>query len=246
MTKILKLFWVCCLSGCILLTPNICLGNGLGIKSSSNIQTTYTQTQKKKAILEKLEKADLIEAELKKLKKSKKEDVQCLALNIYHEARGSSIQDRIASTYVVFNRLEDNGYPLTSTKQSKSICDIVFDKYQFCWTNNNIISMPKEKQAWIDAQKLAYNLYINPVHKELARRFALKHYVVSSLVYDKHRPKWINKRKLTVKIGAHSYMSLVDTNSSQKDVDMILQQSLNIIFGPRIKENISVKRKERR
>ena len=178
MIKILKLFWVCCLSGCILLTPNICLGNSKGLQSSSNIQTSISQTQKKVEILKKLEKADLIETEIKKLKKSKREDVQCLALNIYHEARGSSIQDRIASTYVVFNRLEDSNYPLTSKKQNKSICDIVFDKYQFCWTNNNIISMPKEEQAWIDAQKLAYNLYTNSVHRELAKRFALKHYVV--------------------------------------------------------------------
>lgn len=239
--KILKIFWTCCLGGSILMTPAVCLGNSMGTKASSNIRTISTQEQKKQAILEKLEKANLIETEVKELEKSKKEDVQCLALNIYHEARGSSIQDRIASTYVVFNRFEDKDYPLTSKKQKKSICDVVFDRWQFCWTNNAIIPMPKEEQVWRDAQKLAYELYTKPIHKELAKQFALKHYVVSSLVYDKHRPKWINKRKLTVKIGKHSYMSLVDTQSSQQDIDMILNQSLNTILGNDISKNIVVK-----
>lgn len=240
--KILRLIWVCCLLGCISLTPNICLGNESGHKLTSNIQVSDLQTRKKKTILEKLARADLISTDVKKLEKSKREDVQCLALNIYHEARGSSIQDRIASTYVVFNRYEDKDYPLTSNKQTKSLCDVVFDRYQFCWTNGDTISFPSEKEAWEKAQKLAYELYTNPIHKELARKFALKHYVVTSLVYDKHRPKWIDRRKMTIRLGKHSYMSLVATKSSQKDIDTIMNQSLNAIFGKDYRKAISIKR----
>jgi spore germination cell wall hydrolase CwlJ-like protein len=237
---ILKLFWACCLSGFILLSPSITLGNTSGTKTSTNVQVNYIQEQKKRAILEKLKQANLISSEIKMLEKSKREDVECLALNIYHEARGSSIQDRIASSYVVFNRYEDSSYPLTSKKSSKSLCDVIFDKYQFCWTNNDVIPLPAEKQAWEDSQTLAYKLYENPVHKELAKKFGLKHYVVTSLVYDKHRPKWINKRTFTEIIGAHSYMSLIDTDTSSEDIQMILKQSYNAIFGSSIKDKIII------
>lgn len=222
--------------------PNICFSSSLGKNISSNIQASDLQTQKKNAILKRLEKADLILTEIKMLAKNDKENVQCLALNIYHEARGSSIEDRIASSYVVFNRLNDNSYPLTSKKKHKTLCDIIFDKYQFCWTNNRIIPMPKEQQAWIDAQKLAYELYTKPYHKELAQQFKMKHYVVTSLLYDKTRPKWIDKRKTSIKIGAHSYMSLMDTNIKEKDIRMIMKKSLYSIFGKNVKDEIIIKK----
>lgn len=240
--KILKLLWVCCLCGCILMYSNTCFSKDLSKNISSNIQASDLQTQKKNAILKKLEKADLILTEIKMLAQNDKEDVQCLALNIYHEARGSSIEDRIASSYVVFNRLNDNSYPFTSKKKNKSLCDIVFDKYQFCWTNNDVIPMPKEPQAWVDAQRLAYELYTKPYYKKLAQQFQMKHYVVTSLLYDKARPKWIDKRKTSIKIGAHSYMSLIDTNIKEKDVRMIMKKSLYSIFGKNVSDNIIVKK----
>lgn len=243
--KILRKLWVCCLCGCIFLCPNYCFANNLEKNTNSNVQSSDLQTQKKNAILKKLENADLILPEIKMLEKNDKEDVECLALNIYHEARGSTIEDRIASTYVVFNRFNDKHYPLTSKKQNKSLCDIIFDKWQFCWTNNKVIPIPKEKQAWIDSQKLAYELYSNPSHKELAKDFQLKHYVVSSLLYDKSRPKWIDTRKNSVKIGAHSYMSLINDNISQKDVDTIMKKSLKLILKKNIGGKISLKKSEK-
>ena len=42
--------------------------------------------------------------------------------------------------------------------QKKNICSIVFDKYQFCWTNGSI-NAPKEKDSWKHSQELAYKLY---------------------------------------------------------------------------------------
>ena len=107
--KILKLIGFVVLFGCILSTDLL----------ASNIQINQIQTQKKTMILNHLENNDLISSEIKKLG-DKKEDVLCLALNMYHEARGSTIEDQIATTYVVFNRLEDKNYPLFYPKNEKS------------------------------------------------------------------------------------------------------------------------------
>ena len=118
--KILKNIGFVVLFLCIFTSP-ICYShtfanNLFGTKVESNIQTSDLQTQKKITILDTLAKENLILTEVKKLRKNEQEDVVCLALNMYHENRGSSIEDRIASTYVVFNRQFD--------KPNKSLCDV--------------------------------------------------------------------------------------------------------------------------
>lgn len=216
--KVLKFVVSVALFLCIFLSPYASSSKSyIGNQIKSNVQINNTQMQKKTRILNTLEKENLILTEIKKLEKNKQEDVKCLALNIYHEARGSSIEDMIASTYVVFNRYNSGNYPLTLKNKNKSMCDIVFDKWQFCWTNNNIISKPKEKESWEYSQKLALELYNNPIHQKLAKDFQLQHYVVTPLLYDKDRPKWINKRKLTIQIGKHSYMSIHENIEHNKD-----------------------------
>lgn len=228
--KILKLIGFVVLLGCILLSV-VNSANGETTRSGkSNIQVSDLQTQKKTSILSRLNKSGLISTKIKKLRKDKQDDVVCLALNIYHEARGSTEQDRIASSYVAFNRWEDSNYPLTLRTKERSLCNIIFDRYQFCWTNDSYVKLPKEKTSWENAQELAYELYTNPIHKQLAKDFALQHYVVTPLVYAKGRPKWINKRTMTTKIGDHSYMSLVkginakvQANKSQQAINKAIK-----------------------
>ena len=201
-------------------------------KMESNAQVSVLQTQKKTTILNLLEKDGLILTEVKKLRKDKQDDVVCLALNIYNEARGSTVKDQIASSYVVFNRYEDNNYPLTLAKRERNICNIVFDRWQFCWTNGPVIPLPKEKDAWKKAQNLALELYTNPKHRVLAKKFALQHYVVTPLVTQKGRPKWIDNRTMQVEIGAHSYMSLkkgIDVNNQRENSLSAINEAYYII-----------------
>ena len=202
------------------------------VKTSNVKESLAQQTEKEIAILNQLEKESLIATEIKKLKVIEKNEVLCLALNIYNESRGSSLEDQIATSYVVFNRLNSSDYPLTLKNQRKNICSIVFDKYQFCWTNGSI-NAPKEKDSWKHSQELAYKLYMNKEHLQLAKQFALKHYVVSSMLNDSRKPKWIEKRKLTIKIGKHSYMAikedLNDTPENRFKVKDAIQKGLFII-----------------
>lgn len=50
----------------------------------------------------------------------------CLALNVYHEARGEPIEGQKAVAQVTMNRAEND---------HKNICPVVFKPYQFEWTN---------------------------------------------------------------------------------------------------------------
>ena len=199
--KIFNIIGFVVLSLCIFLSPETLANQGFkGTQMGSNVQISDLQTQKKNMILDKLEKANLISTEIKKLGKDKQEDVVCLALNMYHENRGSSIYDQIASTYVVFNRMETEHY--------NSICDVVFKRWQFCWTNGEQVSVPKEIDVWNKIQHNAYKMYINPIYRKLANRFKLKHYVASYMIPMKNKPKWIDKRYFKLDIGKHSYISL--------------------------------------
>jgi spore germination cell wall hydrolase CwlJ-like protein len=51
---------------------------------------------------------------------------KCLALNLYHEARGEGIEGMKAVAMVVLNR---------AAAQSKTVCAVVYKRKQFSWTN---------------------------------------------------------------------------------------------------------------
>ena len=192
------------------------------VKTDNVKKSLAQQSEKEIAILNQLEKESLIAPDIKKLKANDKNNVLCLALNIYNEVRGSSVEDQIAATYVVFNRHNSSEYPLTLRTNEQNLCNIIFDKYQFCWTNGKI-NAPKERDSWKHSQELAKKLYTNKEHQKLAKQFALKHYVVSSMLNDPHKPNWINKRKLTINIGKHSYMAI------KEDLNDTYENHLKII-----------------
>lgn len=127
----------------------------------------------------------------------------CLALNIYHEARGSTMVDQVAVADVVLNRVEANGYPST-------ICGVVkqahLDKYgkpqknkcQFSWYCDDNSDAPKDKKAWINAQYLALNM----IHQKYFRGITK-----GSTHYHAHyvKPKWRTSLTEVAQIGAHIY-----------------------------------------
>ena len=51
----------------------------------------------------------------------------CLAMNIYHEARGEPFTGQIAVAEVVISRMQDERWPSTA-------CGVVWQPYQFSWT----------------------------------------------------------------------------------------------------------------
>ena len=53
----------------------------------------------------------------------------CLALNIYHEARGERVEGQIAVAHVTMNRVNHEKWPST-------ICEVVYQPKQFSWTHD--------------------------------------------------------------------------------------------------------------
>jgi spore germination cell wall hydrolase CwlJ-like protein len=61
--------------------------------------------------------------------KELKHKVECLAKNIYHEARSESLRGQLAVAHVTLNRVDSGRY-------SSSLCGVVYQRNQFSWTQN--------------------------------------------------------------------------------------------------------------
>ena len=88
------------------------------------------------------------------------EQRECLALNIYHEARSESIQGQVAVAWVTLNRMESPDFP-------NSICGVVYqartdsrgnplrNQCQFSWYCDGKSDRIRNQRAWEDVQLIA-------------------------------------------------------------------------------------------
>lgn len=81
--------------------------------------------------------------------------LECLALNIYHEARGESEESKRAVGHVVLNRSLDGRFP-------RELCDVVrqggdkrLHRCQFSWWCDGLSDQPRETQSWQEALRIA-------------------------------------------------------------------------------------------
>ena len=89
-------------------------------------------------------------------------DIECLTLNIYHEARSESTLGQQAVAHVVMNRVSDSRFPDT-------VCDVVFQKgwsrigrqwvAQFSWILDRNPDKVYEKEAYYTAHMIAVEVY---------------------------------------------------------------------------------------
>lgn len=87
------------------------------------------------------------------------EEINCLALNIYFEARGEPVDGKIAVGHVVMNRVADPRYP-------DKICDVVKqggpkprNRCQFSWWCDGRSDRPRDLKAWKKSQVIARIVY---------------------------------------------------------------------------------------
>lgn len=106
-----------------------------GTELVSNFDTTEEETE---------------EEFLLKVKNNKKSsnELRCLALNMYHEARGQGKIGMLLVGHVTMNRVKHKNYPNT-------ICKVVYQHKQFSWVHTIKDHTPKEKKSWKLAQDLA-------------------------------------------------------------------------------------------
>lgn len=77
-------------------------------------------------------------------------EINCLARNVYFEARNQPIEGQLAVAYVTLNRLDES-------KTLSSICEVVYRPGWFSWTRDRGTRDHRitEKAAWATARKIA-------------------------------------------------------------------------------------------
>ena len=91
------------------------------------------------------------------------QSLDCLALNIYHEARGEPLDGRVAVAQVVMNRVGDPDFP-------GQVCEVVRqggerfrDRCQFSWWCDGRGDRPDDLAAWTGSKDLARRILAGSV-----------------------------------------------------------------------------------
>ena len=105
----------------------------------------------------------------------------CLALALYHEARGESRQAQLMVARVIINRVESKRWP-------SSICGVVMEDRQFSFVRNGKVPNTKNKDAWQNSRSLPYS--------------DADHYHTTRV-----RPVWRKKLYRIVRIDQHVFYS---------------------------------------
>lgn len=131
-------------------------------------------------------------------------EFQCLARNVYHEARGESLEGQIAVAQVTLNRVAHWRYPDT-------ICEVVHQDTgsksydcQFSWTCDGLPDQPTEMKAYALATLLAGEVLLDAPENYAGTAM---HYVAESAL-DR---VWVKRMKVHGKIGRHVFLIEGDT-----------------------------------
>lgn len=128
------------------------------------------------------------------------EEIRCLALNIYWEARSEDLDGQLAVAGVTMNRVSDDKFPDTIcgvVTQSKSRQRL--HRCQFSWWCDGKKDDPKELTAWRSAQQVA-RLFLAGIYQDPTENAKWYH-------ADYVTPDWAERLHRTGKIGRHIFYS---------------------------------------
>lgn len=115
-------------------------------------------------------------------------ETQCLAKNVYHEARGEPWHGKLAVAIVTLNRAQHWRFPNT-------ICKVVYQPGQFTWTQYRNLRI-HETYAWQESVLVAQ--IAREFHRDYAQHFPAL-YFHNKMV----KPLWRHRRLAT--IGNHIF-----------------------------------------
>lgn len=130
------------------------------------------------------------------------QQIRCLALNVYFEARSEAPEGQLAVAMVTMNRVKNRHYPNT-------VCGVVWQRKQFSWTHDGKSDRPKEARAWKLAQRIARVSFLRYGNLSERRRNALDltkgalHYYAPQLAL----PYWAEVHTVTREIGRHIFLT---------------------------------------
>jgi spore germination cell wall hydrolase CwlJ-like protein len=123
-------------------------------------------------------------------------ELMCMALNSFHEARGSIVADRYGVMLVARNRADRDG---------ATLCATVWEPWQFSWTAlplDRLAAAPaREPEAWLQALDEACDVVLDNL-KDLTGG--------ATNFYNpkKVSPVWAKRAPRTQQIGQHRYLRL--------------------------------------
>jgi len=121
-----------------------------------------------------------------------KQDLFCMAKNIYHEAGSEPTLGKYAVAQVTINRMKSPQYKDT-------VCSVVFEPYQFSWANYHGRRWTTPRgESWIEAKRIARDVLEN------GKRI---HGLDDALFYHATyvRPSWSRKFDRVTRIGLHIF-----------------------------------------
>lgn len=112
----------------------------------------------------------------------------CLALSIYYEARGESLDGQRAVGHVILNRIHETG---------GSACRIIWTPGQFQWTRRAKL-VPRDMASWLTVQWHAIELRYDPDDNTKG----------ATMFYNARlcHPKWAKKGVVTARYGDHVFI----------------------------------------
>lgn len=111
--------------------------------------------------------------------------INCIAKNTYHEARGESEKGMLATIFVVLNRTKHKGFPSTP-------CKVIAQPNQFEWYGKGKVI--KEPEMYEKAKQLVHEV-LDGKHKD----------ATCGAIYFNTHHKSPKNSKFTVRIGNHSF-----------------------------------------
>ena len=127
--------------------------------------------------------------------KSYEEALACLKANIFHEARGESIEGQRLVGFVTLNRVADRRWPNT-------ICEVVYQRAQFSWTFDQPyinLGSPRERAAYVTATAVAKEV-LSGEAKDLSN--GATHYYAPKKV----NPVWAAAYRTVSIVGNHRFL----------------------------------------
>lgn len=120
----------------------------------------------------------------------------CLAMNVYHEARGESLAGQIAVAEVTLNR----------AKTEVDVCEVISERRQFSWAD----ALPRKAGfvvAKVPRRSREWNVAVGVAKASLARRkLGMKPLITATHYHASYvKPSWRSKMVFVAKIGAHLF-----------------------------------------
>ena len=122
-----------------------------------------------------------------------RQDIICLAKNIYFEANNQSYIGQQAIAWVTLNRVYSGDYP-------NNLCDVVFQHKQFSWTNDGKYRVPHSVKKFSVALAAAIHVYSNYGRVKDPTKGATMYHTVYITPY------WHYDYTPTVIIGDHIFL----------------------------------------